>query len=173
MWGRRDKIHFSIGQNIINPEPCIKVTIFFSPLCWRCTVPQIILTTTSMNNFTLYSTIWMNLTQLNVKRQTQKGADSDYYLVIKCRTLCDHSILFHLSVSLFLCKCHSVLVIKTSKELSGTISPPALFSSKIVLEKARLLSIFVYIFISDYQLPHGNLLGFCLKLLLAGFDPNK
>lgn len=69
------------------------------------------------------------------KKRNIKGRQCDYYLVTMCSTLCDHSVLFHSSVYLFLCKHHNVLVIKTSKEMSGNISPPALFFSKIVLEK--------------------------------------
>lgn len=93
------------------------------------------------NEYEQFHTIFTDMDESDTveckKTDTKGGRQCDYYLVIMCRTLCDHSVLFHLSVYLFLCKYHNVLVIKTSKELSGNIRPPALFFSKIVLEKAR------------------------------------
>ena len=86
------------------------------------------------------------------------------------------SLVFTVLVRSFSCGVQALSFIKTSKEvlLPDNISPLALFSSKIVSEKHWVLSSFIRILVSDYQLLHKNLLGFCLRLLVSVFDlPNE
>lgn len=67
----------------MDPEPCIKMTIFFPPLCWRCTLQERIPHSTEYEQFrTIFNKMDESDTVERKKTDTKGGRQCGYYLVM-------------------------------------------------------------------------------------------